>query len=450
MFKTDYLLIPVLLLLIPTGLRSAEKDTITLEEAVSEALTHNFTLATREIETTFPETRLEIAKSDFRWDLLPSLRAEQRSENEGVVRAQLASSKTFSPGTIFAIRAQWISRENGGSGEQVDLRIEQPLFQRFGKLSTYQYVDEARHQVEMARLRFHRETESLILSVVTSYTSVLNQQERLRQEMGALVRAADLVRLVEVKLRQGNATGVDLLEMKMLHQEAELRFRQADEALIRSRAELAELMGRVSDQLPELEPVGLENPEIPDVAEAEMLARENRVERIQALLSYENERRKLALEERGVYPDVRLLGNWRPVDDFNESSWFAGLQAGREVDLHVTNLQIVQQENQVQASLLQIASVELQIKREVVDAYNRLKTLEQEVKIAESQLELSRERLRLAKGLYPSGRTSSLQLRDAEEEWVNAQTQKTDVTLQLVRARYQFWYALGLLLGDPE
>ena len=56
----------------------------------------------------------------------------------------------------------------------------------------------------------------------------------------------------------------------------------------------------------------------------------------------------------------------------------------------------------------------------------------------------------MANGLFPSGRTSSVQLRDAEEEWVNAQTKKTDVTLQQVRARYEFWYVLGLLLGSPE
>ncbi|MDF3127919.1 TolC family protein [Kiritimatiellaeota bacterium B1221] len=423
---------------------------LSLEEAVSEAIAHNFSLAASEIEATFPETQLEIAGSNFRWNLRPSFQAERGSDDDGSASAQLQSGRTFSPGTVFEMKAAWISQESGDSGGRLDVNLEQPLFQRFGKLSTYQYVDEATFQLESARLRFHRETENLILRVVTGFTAVLNQEERMRQEMDALIRAADLVRLVEVKKRQGHATGVDVLEMKMLHREAQLRFQQAEEQLILARADLAETMGRVSAQLPSLKPIPQVDEDFPDLAEAEKLAREHRVERTQVLLAYENARRKLKLEERERYPDVRLVGNWRPVDESDESSWFAGLRADRSLDLHVIQLQIEQQENQVQAALLEIGATELQIHREVLQAHSRLKTLAQELEIAEAQLDLSRERLRLAKGLYPSGRTSSLQLRDAEAEWVNAQSQKTDVLLQQVRARYQFWYALGLLLGDGQ
>ncbi|MGA0333039.1 MAG: TolC family protein [Kiritimatiellia bacterium] len=426
-----------------------EMEALSLADAVSAALDHNFSLAARKIESQFPETRYEIAKSEFRWNVFPSLRAERNDEGEGQFAAELSTVKKTRAGTMFEVRAQWTAVEGGGEEAQVDVRLEQPLFQRFGKLSAYQFVDESEFQMTSARLRFHRETENLILRVVRAYTDVLDQQERLKQEQSALLRAADLVRLVEVKLRQGHATGVDLLEMQMLYQEAELRFRQAEEALHLGRAVLAELMGRVSEQLPGLLPVPLETEPLPESGEAGQIARENRVERTLALLNYENERRKLALEERQRYPDVRVIGNWRPVDGDREASWFAGLRAGRELDLHVTNLEIERQEKQVQASLLQISSLELQIHREVLEAESRLKTLTREREIAEAQLELSRERLRLAKGLYPSGRTSAQQLRDAEEGWVGAQSQKTDVILQQVRARYQFWYALGLLLGDP-
>lgn len=424
-----------------------------MDEAVLEALEHNFSLAARKIESTFPEKRLEIARSQFRWNLFPSFQAQVGEYNDGSGIAEIRTTKSFSAGTVFEVKAGWVERgAEGESGERVDLQLEQPLFQRFGKLTTYQFVDEAAFQMESAQLRFHRETETLILRVVTVFTGVLNQEERLRQEQAALVRAAELVRLVEVKTRQGNANTVDVLEMKMLHRQAELRYRQAEERLILLQAELAELLGRTITQLPELKPIPLDEITFPPLADAEGLARENRVDRIQVLLAYENERRKLSLEERGRYPDVRLLGSVRPVDEREDASteWFAGLRAGRSLDRRVIDLQIQQQEDTVQAAGLQIAATELQIQREVLQAHSRLTTLSKEREIAEAQLKLSEERLRLAKGLYPSGRSSAFQLRDAEEEWVSAQAQKTDVLLQQVRARYQFWYVLGVLLGDPE
>lgn len=428
----------------------AEDARMSLPVAIEEALQHNFTLAARQIELTYPNIQLQIAQSDFRWNVRPNFLVEKRQNEEGSATASVRGQRQFSPGTLFEVSASWTGRENNDNGEQVDLRLEQPLFQNFGKLSAYRYVDEADYQVKLAQLRFQRETENLILRVVNSYTMALNQSERLKQEMAALIRAADLVRLVEVKQRQGRATGVDVLEMKMLHQQAELRFRQAEERLIQSRADLAELVGRVSDQLPELENVILDEKEFPALADAEEMARTHRVERKQVLLAYENARRNLKLEERELYPDVRVLGNWRPVSDANENEWFAGISAGRSLDVHVIKLQIEQEQNQVQAALLQIAATELQLNREVLQAHSRIMTLEREMEIAESQVILSQERLRMANGLFPSGRTSSLQLRDAEEECVNAQTKKADVSLQQVRARYEFWYVLGLLLGSPE
>lgn len=428
----------------------AEETKLTLPEAISEAVENNFTLATSQIEATFPDTQLQIAQSDFRWKMYPtfSVETDSRYETSSTVGARV--EKSFSPGTLFQVRAEWIAREENENGERVDLRVEQPLFKRFGKSVTYQAIDDAAFNLQSAQLRLHRETETLILRVVTSYTMALNQAERLKQEITALIRASDLVRLVEVKQRQGRATGVEVLEMKMLHRQAELRFRQAEERLLQSRADLAELMGRVSEQLPQLESVELNKRALPNTAEAERIARDNRVEREQALASYANARRQLKLEERERYPDVRIIGNYRPVTDSGEEEWFAGLSAGRNLDSRTLKLQIEQEQNQVQAALMHLAAVEVQISREVHQSRSRLTTLEQEMGIAEAQLDLSRERLRLARGLYPSGRTSSVQLRDAEEEWVESQTNKTDVYLQQVRARYQFWYVLGLLLGDSE
>lgn len=423
-------------------------ESLSLPEAIEMAVEHNFDLAASRIQQNFPQFQLHIAEADFRWKVTPTLAVERDSRQDTITRMEGRAEKRFSRGALFQVRAERVERGQGEVREWVDIRVEQPLFRRFGALANLRDVHAAEFQLIMAQWGFQRETESLIMRVVEVYTAALNQERRIQQEMQALVRASDLVRLLEVRERQGRATGVDVLEMKMLHRQAELRFRQVEEGLTQSRAELAELLGRVIDQLPELEPVEESDWTLPTVAEAEELAREHRVERMQALAGYEEARRNLRLRERELYPDVRVIGNYRPEAFNDEESWFTGISAGQQLDLHVTRLQVEQEEQQVRAAMFRIASVELQLSREVRQAYSRVQTLEQEHEIAEAQLELSRERLRLARGLYPSGRSTAVQLRESEEDWVRAQTQKTDVLLGQVRTRYRFWYVLGLLAGE--
>lgn len=428
---------------------AAGLEAISLSDAIEVAVEQNFELAASRIQQSFPQFQLQIADSDFRWKVTPTLAVERDSRQETVTRLDGRVEKRFSQGALFQIRAERVERDRGDTREGVDIRVEQPLFRRFGALANLRDVDAAEFQLLMAQWGFQRETEALIMRVVQVYTEALNQERRIQQEMQALVRASDLVRLLEVRERQGRATGVDVLEMKMLHRQAELRFRQVEEGLTQSRAELAELLGRTVDQLPELEAVGELEWTLPSVAEAEELAREYRVERMQALAGYEEARRNLRLQEREFYPDVRVIGNYRPESLNEEESWFTGISVGQRLDLQLTRLQVAQEEQRVRAAMLRIASVEVQLSREVRQAYSQVRTLEQEREIADAQLELSRERLRLARGLYPSGRTPATQLRESEEEWVRVQTEQTDVLLRQVRARYRFWYVLGLLVGEP-
>jgi outer membrane protein TolC len=424
----------------------AVAESISLSEAIEMAVEHNFDLAASRIQRTLPDYQVQIAKAEFRWRLEPTVAVERDSQQETAVRVDGRAERRFSNGSLFQMRAEWTGLEDGETRESVDFGLEQPLFRRFGTLATMRNVDAAEFQLLNSQWGFHRETEALIMQVVQVYTAVLNQETRKQQEMAALVRAAELVRLVEVRERQGRATGVDVLEMKMLHRQAELRFRQVEEGWRQSRAELAELLGRVSDQLPGLDPVEEEAWTLPSQAESEEMARENRTERMQVLAGYEEARRRLRLQEREFYPDVRVIGRYRPESLNETESWFAGVSAGRSLDPHITRLEMRREEQQVQAALLEIASVEVQLSREVRQAYSQVETLEHEREIADAQLELSGERMRLARGLFPSGRASATQLRESEEEWVRAQTEKTDVQLRQLRARYQFWHVLGLLL----
>jgi outer membrane protein TolC len=424
------------------------EEPLRLEEAIEFAIEDNLSLTTAKLRDLFPELQQQIAGEAFAWQIQPRFRIESREGENGEARARLEAGKLGSYGTLFRARAEWIERMEGESGPTAELTVEQPLFRRGGRLYTRRNVDRADYQRATSHRRLQQETEALVLRVVEAYTSAVYGRELEKQERAAVQRAEDLLRLVRIRRRQGRATPVDELEMDLLRRQAGLRLERVVDTNIQTLSQLAELMGRVPAQLPPLDPVEVPEEEFPDLGESETLARAHRLEREQALADYAEARRQLSLQQRELYPDVRVVARYRPETRLEDEEWFAGVSGGQDLDLQITRLEIQQEQAAVQAALSRIAAVELRISREVRDVHSRLRAADRELLLARDQVRLSEERYRLARGLYPSGRVDAQSLRDAEEEWVRAQTELKDAVLERVRIRYQFWYTLGLLLGE--
>ncbi len=433
-------------LLILSGFALSD-ELLPLPEAVSAAVEHNFDLAASRLRAAVPGLQTEIERAAFRWKVRPFFGVESSEDEVALTRAGVRLDRQLQEGTLLQTRGEWVSRDEGENEQTVDVSVEQPLFRRYGSLWAKRGVDSAVYQSRVAEWGLHRETESLMLRVVEAYTETLRQQRRVVAESEALVRADELVRLLEIRERQGRATGVDLLEMRMLHQEAQLRYRRAEEGERRVRGELAELLGRAPEQLPALQAVT--PPDTPEKSELELyeLARERRTEIHQALATYEDALRQVDLQRRELYPDVRLLGRWQPVSENDQESWFAGLSGGQTLDLGVTRLQIQREETQARAALTTVAATELRISREIRNARSRLSAAVEEEGLAEGQLRLAWERLRLARRLFPLGRGDAPQLRQAEESATRAEHAREDARVERVRAAYAFLHSLGLLLG---
>jgi outer membrane protein TolC len=425
-------------------------EPISLPQAIEQALQHNFDLASSRIQASLPEVQLAIEKSDFRWKVRPSFAVEQSSDEQSSTRAEGLISKQMTSGALFQVRAEWIGRQEGANDEEVEVRLEQPLFQRFGKLDALRFVDAAEHRLKMARWSFQRETETMVMRVVRTYVDVLRQQSRLTQEIDAVARAADLVRLVSLRKQQGRANEVDLLEMKMVQQEAELRLKRTEEGLNQAKLDLSGLLGMAPEQLPPVEALFDTETPLPLIQEAEEMARENRVERLQAYAEYENARRKLKLQKREFYPDVRLITDYRPVSSqAEEGAWSVGLAAGQQLDQHTKRLEMNRESRNVEAALLKISAFELTLIREVRSAHRAYEVAVAEKALTEGKTRLAAERLRLSQALYPN-RITAVQLREAEEEDVQAKRATVEADLRLIQSRYEFWYQVGLLLGDVE
>ncbi len=439
--------VPVILFLL-LSMRVVDGAALTLGTAVGMAVDHNFDLAEKRLRAAAPALQEQIERAAFRWKVRPFFGVETSEDEVALSRVGSRVERQLGGGTLLQARGEWIVREEGSDEQAVDLTLEQPLFRRQGELWSMRGVAGAVYQRRVAEWSLHRETEALILRVVELYTDVLRQERRVEDERGALARAGELARLLELRERQGRANGVEVLEMRLLRQEAEQRLRRAEERVLRSRGDLAELLGISREQLPDLE--AAEVPEVPARTRSEWLevARGRRTEYAQALAAYDEARRQVEVQRRELYPDVRLLGRWRPVaEGGEEGAWFAGVTGGQELDFDLTRMRVEREELQARAALMAVTSLELRLSREMRQAEDRHRFAAEELALAEGRGRVAAERLRLARSLYALGRVDATQVRQAEEAGVRAEAEEVDARVEAVRAAYGFLHSAGLLLG---
>jgi outer membrane protein TolC len=441
----------LLALLAPLALSSAraEADTnrLDLAQAIDQAVRYNFDQMRRRLAASIPALQVELEMADFEWQVRPFFGVESSEKEVTLSRLGASLDRRHSAGGLFQARGEWVGRAEGDEDRFVDLSFDQPLFRRFGKTYAQRALESARFQARSAERSLESESAALILRVVDAFSGLVRQNDRVREEEEALVRAHELLRLLELRERQGRASRVEVMEMRMLHQETELRLRLARERGETLRLELAEWIGRVPEQMPALaEPAIPRLPERP-LAHLQAMAWTNRVERHQALDAYEDARRRVRVEKRERYPDLRLLSRWRPVGSEDVGSWFVGVSGGRTLDLKTTDIRIRQEEQAARAALAEVAAVELRLNREVQAASSRCQAAAETLVLAEKQYALSLERLRLAGAYYRQGRADALQWRNAESSRVAAERDLADARAELLRGRYALLHAVGLLLG---
>jgi outer membrane protein TolC len=436
-------------ILLPGLVPGAEADTnrLDLATAIDLAVQNNFDQMRRQLAAVIPGLQVELELADFQWQVRPTFGVESSEKEISLSRLGASLDRRHSAGGLFQVRGEWISRAEGSDEQFVDVSFDQPLFRRYGKTYTQQALESARFQARAAERSLEVETAALILRVVDAFADLSRQTGRVREEEEALVRAHELLRLLELRERQGRASRVEVMEMRMLHQETELRLRQARVQEETRRLELAEWIGRVPEQMPALAPPAI--PRLPEspLAALQAMAWTNRLERQQALDAYQDARRRVHVEKRERYPDLRLLSRWRPVGSEDVGSWFVGISGGRTLDLKTTDLRIRQEEQAARAALAQVAAVELRLNREVQQALSRSTSAADTVTLSEQQLTLALERQRLAGAYYQQGRADALQWRNAETARVDAERSLANARADLLQSRYALLHAVGLLFG---
>lgn len=397
--------IVLLLMLLPASL--AWSQSLSLEEALREALAHHPSLQMARARTLAAEERT----SELRSGLFPQLRLTGRA-------ALLSEVPEFSVpflGTLFPSIT-----ENYGTR----LTLQQTVFTGFRLKSS---IDAAAANASATRYEEQRDRSDLIVNVTTAYWNAFRAtrlEEVLRQSVEQVSAHLKDVREYE---RQGLATTADVLKVETQLSDIRVRHIQAQGARTLAHMTLNSLMGRPLDaEVRATDDPAAAGPEgLPATLEAVLEAARSRRPEIQVF----RERRVMQEElvtasSAGWYPSVVLAANLDyarpnariiPPKDRWERTWDVGVQVQWNVwDWFATASQTEQARarlSQAEAALTQAADA---VALEAAQSFFALNEARERIEASRLGARQGQESYRITREKFGQGLATSADLLDAE------------------------------------
>lgn len=406
---------------------------------------------------------LDVAGAESRFSVRLKPDGSVGATGDGAVqRYGLRASREFGWGAQISVGGSLSSTDNRDTADAhraaVDVRLDQPLFRRFGALVNEDGIVRAHSALRRARRLFEDQKANLVIQVADAFASISRLRRQIESDEEALRRADKLHRLTQAREAQGRATRVDVLRVDLQLGEARLRLTNSREALTTTERLFAELVGAAPDTRFDLEPPPLLTLTIPTPEEAVRIGLSNRLDYAQALQDRQDSRRAVRIARRGLYPDVTLkagverYGEGADRSDafgLDRDSWFVGLAAATDLNRSDEKIRLEKATLDEESAREVIRIRELAIAREIqeqTDAYRRAQT---NLATAERNLKLAEGRARIARRLFEAGRGDNFSVTDAEDAYVQAQTALLAARSDASLSGYRLLRALGTLIESP-
>jgi outer membrane protein TolC len=432
-----------------------------LLRAVELALDNNKSLALSRLSLGKSEIDTEIARSAFGVKVGPVGSAGVQSGDE-TVGFGLRASKRLAWGSEVELAASlsnsWTTDETNMFSGRIGIQINQPLFRNAGALVNIEAIARAESaEKEGLRLLEMRKADTVV-SVVVAYVDVLLLNGRMASAEAAAVRMERLRRLTKALERQGRTTHVDSLRVELQYGETLAEYESVKDRYESRMKDLAELLGQDIDTVFALEPVPLVEEELPDAAQALLIAMENRLDYAQVLADEVDSERTVRIGRKRLWPELRLVtryerfGEGEDTDaavDLNESVWFVGLSTDTDLRREEEHLALSQALVGKEMASKNIEILGQAIERQVEQLLSAHGQAIEEVKIRGRNLELARARRELARRLFEMGRGDNFSVTDGENAYMAAEIQFLQAQSAVTVTGYRLRRALGTLIEAP-
>lgn len=439
----------------------ANHQEIDLPSAIQLALIQNRNLIQSELAVASARYGIQGAKSQFAYRVVPDGSAFA-SDGLETFAAGLKVARLFRTGTDIGLGGGYVRIQDGdATSERASIRLQmtQPLFRNAGPLINQEPVVQAEQAWLTARRSLERQKSSLILEVVRTYETLIQLQSQIEFDRRFFNRTDNLYRLTLARERQGRATRVDTLRVKLQRGQASSRLLNNREQSRSLFLDFADLLGFPPRTTFELTAPPLVEWAVPTSNEAFAVACSNRLELAQARQDHADASRGIRIARHQFLPTLSLVARVEPFGEgdtldetlaFDRTTWSVGIRGNTDLvnARHRSTVQrrVIDQESALQ----QVEIVEDAVRRDVEQAMLAFQRSRRELDIAKSNLELAGSRVFLARRYFARGREDSFSVSDAEDAFVEAQRDMLFARAEASFNGYRMLHAMGTLIDFPE
>lgn len=431
---------------------------LTLDQAIAQALQGNRELASQEIALQNTYLTLEGARNEFRFTLTPD-GSVSRSDDREDAQAGLSVQRKLPWGTELSAGATYNEDRTEDRDAQryavYRVQLEQPLFRRAGRLVNEEPVVQAQAAVLSARRRLELAKSDLAIRVARTHQDLARLQSQIHYDEQALRRYDQLQRLTRVREAQGRVTRIDSLRVEFDRGRSELNIATTRERLQSLRKDLAELLGLPPDTELQAEPSPLIDITLTNAADAEAIALSNRLDYADSLQALADAGRGVRIARVNLGPDLGVVASYEELDGLSDDApedddtWYLALSGGTDLLRRNERLQLGRAKLGVRTAQSQLEILENSIRRQVqqgILAYQR--SLDQ-LRLAERNHGFARDRARLARRMFEIGRGDNFAVTDAETALLEAESSMLQTRAESVVTAFQLLRTLGILLEAP-
>jgi len=434
---------------------------IDLPRAIDLALTQNRELIKLAIAVESSRLSEEGARSEFAWTLRPTgfggLGSEQDRLEYGlsVLKKYGWGTQVQLNGNVIESRVPGLDDYNRG---ELNLNVEQPLFRNAGTLINEEGIRLSESGVRASRRMLDLRKTDLIVQVAQSYEDIQRLALQLEADEKSVQRLTKLIRLTQAREKQGRASKVDTLRVELQVGQASSRYQNSREQWLSTQQDFADLLGLPLTNTFTLAATPLVSISVPDLDAAVTAALSNRMDYAQVLDDYRDVQRGVRIARRRLLPDVRLVTRYGQVGDgarvedafrLRDDEWFVGVRAQTDLPMRQEKTAYRQSMLDEQTAIENIQDAESLVRRQVYQqklAYDRARA---DILIAERNLNLAQNRLKLAKRMFEMGRGDNFAVSDSEDEYLKAEREYLRAQTEASVTGYRLLRVMGTLMEYP-
>jgi outer membrane protein len=450
--------------------------TISLGEAVANALEHNFTVLNSADAVTTSRLREGVTRAQFYPKLTPRF---QRSADDSLFGMEATQRLPWTGGSLSASAVMGstfpglatTSTPTTSTPTEVspfprtsDLRLvlTQPLLRGFGPNATFFDLRASRRSREGQERQYELGRQRLAVDVTRSYYQVILQRQLLVVARQSLERSESLRRASTARLEVGLVSKLDVYR-------AELQASQAEESMVRAETSLETELERFRTLLglspaDTLQPATIDLPEDVggDIEPIEVLtqrALEHRLDLLETRDQVGDARRSASLARQNLLPQLDLnLG----VTQFGTGTTYSNAfnSAERRVSVFLSTSYPLERSSEAAnkaAAELDVSSREralrqrqLDLEGEVRAAVRELDRIRKSIELQKKGVAVAEQQRRLATLRYQRGLASNFDVVDAEGSLVVARSALVGLLTSYQVAKVDLMRVTGTLSVDKD